>query len=268
MSNTNPVNLWCLAKIVCPLRVNAYLRWFAITKTKLNRAQTRVAIREVSRQFVGRADEWLDMFHPGIVRPWKAYKEDPIFPDRANETVADKWYTCRGSDTTPPDRFKVALDEVFARRDKAFARRVEMLRFNAGVLLHSKIPHFVWKALLGGRYKVTGKDRDGKRVSITREDMAGLDVDLAHNRLVGGGGSLAFDAVAIVPVADTTIMDDSHRKRGPMSKVSLRVQSTMRDDLKKYGRKWLEEMTEEAMHAQYDASRDTCRKARHTVLSK
>ncbi|KAF0112377.1 MAG: hypothetical protein FD149_2447 [Rhodospirillaceae bacterium] len=101
-------------------------------------------------------------------------------------------------DTTPPDRTNTALD-------KAFARRAEMLQFKVKILFDFQIPFFVRKALLGGRYKITGKNQGGKRVPITREDMAGLAVDLAGNRLVGGGGGLVFDAIAIVPVPDTTI---------------------------------------------------------------
>ncbi|KAF0112378.1 MAG: hypothetical protein FD149_2448 [Rhodospirillaceae bacterium] len=64
MINTDPINLWCLAKTVCPLRTKAYLRWFMIKETGLNCAQTRIAVKEVSRLFAGCADEWLDMPPP------------------------------------------------------------------------------------------------------------------------------------------------------------------------------------------------------------
>ena len=133
------------------------------------------------------------------------------------------------SDTTPPDRTNTALD-------KAFARRIEMLQFKARILCDFQIPSFVRKALLSGRYKVTGKNQGGKRVPITREDIAGLGVDLKQNCLIGGGGSLVFDAIAIVPIADTTITNDAHRKRGPKVGVGDRVRSAMKDDVRKNGR--------------------------------
>jgi hypothetical protein len=59
------------------------------------------------------------------------------------------------------------------------------------------------------------------------------------------------------------------RKRGRTPEVSNKVKDSMRRDLRegKLTEQELDKMTEEAMKAQYGASRDICRNARLTVLS-
>jgi hypothetical protein len=59
------------------------------------------------------------------------------------------------------------------------------------------------------------------------------------------------------------------RKRGQAPVVSLRVMERMRQDLrvKRFTVQELHSMTEEALKAEYGASRDTCRLARNSVLA-
>jgi hypothetical protein len=59
-------------------------------------------------------------------------------------------------------------------------------------------------------------------------------------------------------------------KRGPRPALAARIEQRMLDDLKSghVGREELAGWTEEALKAEYGASRDTCRKARKAALSK
>jgi hypothetical protein len=58
------------------------------------------------------------------------------------------------------------------------------------------------------------------------------------------------------------------RRRGAPAKQMPRVLDKMRVFLDSKGADTLRDMTEEAMKAEFGASRDTCRKARETLLSK
>jgi hypothetical protein len=68
--------------------------------------------------------------------------------------------------------------------------------------------------------------------------------------------------------SDTVVSLDS-RRRGPKPDVGNKIKESMRTDLreKQVTCQQLSQMKEEAMVARYGGSRDTCRKARNTVLS-
>jgi hypothetical protein len=71
--------------------------------------------------------------------------------------------------------------------------------------------------------------------------------------------------------ADSTgnVVGFNSRKRGRQAKATPRVMDSMRQDLResKFTIQELADMTEEALRAQYQASRDTCRKARDRILA-
>ncbi len=64
--------------------------------------------------------------------------------------------------------------------------------------------------------------------------------------------------------------DTAPRKRGPRPALGQRIERRMLEDLAtgKVTREALADRTEEALKAEYGASRDTCRKARRAALSK
>jgi hypothetical protein len=70
------------------------------------------------------------------------------------------------------------------------------------------------------------------------------------------------------PASDNVVSIVSH-SRGRRPQVSNRVKDSMRQDIqeKRFTKQELSGMSEEALAAQYEASRDTCRKARLAVLS-
>jgi len=69
--------------------------------------------------------------------------------------------------------------------------------------------------------------------------------------------------------ASGNVIPINTRKRGPLPEVGNRIRDAMRTDIRedRLSIQALGEMTEEAMAARYHGSRDTCRKARNTILS-
>jgi hypothetical protein len=69
--------------------------------------------------------------------------------------------------------------------------------------------------------------------------------------------------------SDNVVRIDHPRRRGPKPVIGDKTRELMRTDLRngRFTIQQFQKMTEEALAAEYDASRDTCRKAREVVLS-
>jgi hypothetical protein len=93
-----------------------------------------------------------------------------------------------------------SLDEtqLFLRELKVLDDRAARLRGWAWHLLATVIPSKVRRELLRGGYRITGRNSAGKRVLISLDDLAGLNVDLGSNCLIGP--TTAFTDVSVRPL--------------------------------------------------------------------
>ena len=97
--------------------------------------------------------------------------------------------------------------------------------------------------------------RNGRTIPHGRSPDATIIVELAEEQKPG------HSERRVAPVATANPGDANGRKRGPKATILGRVKAEMRE----FDATALCEMTEEAMKAQFDASRDTCRRARQEV---
>lgn len=96
-------------------------------------------------------------------------------------------------------------------------------------------------------------------------------VQTINDRPAGTTKSLSpVHALKVVPRTQKTVPAHVARRRGQRPDLRNRVKEAMLADLRagKFTAADFKEMTEEAMKAQYEASRDTCRKARDEALPK
>lgn len=97
------------------------------------------------------------------------------------------------------------LDEtqLFLRELRALEERAARLRGWARHLLATVIPSKVRRELLKGHHLITGRNSLGERVSLTIDDLAGLDIDLTSNSLIGP--TTAYTDVSIRPAKPHTL---------------------------------------------------------------
>ena len=92
--------------------------------------------------------------------------------------------------------------------DSALRDRVWRLRENAKHLIKTVLPSHVRSALRTGRYKVTGVGSDGRRTEINDDDLAGLDIDLERNCLIGP--TIAFERISVRPRGAGGELEQAH----------------------------------------------------------
>lgn len=87
---------------------------------------------------------------------------------------------------------------------KESERRAKMRLDRAAHLIRIHIPKAVREELCSGKYQVVARDPAGKKVTLSSEELVGLEVDLAGKRLVGP--NRVFD---VIDVVSTKILDDA-----------------------------------------------------------
>ena len=93
--------------------------------------------------------------------------------------------------------------ELFIRENEARERRARRLRSWAAHLLTSVIPTKVRRELFKDSYLITGRNSAGERVSLTLDDLAGLNIDLSSNSLIGP--TTAYTDVSVRPAKAHTL---------------------------------------------------------------
>jgi hypothetical protein len=88
--------------------------------------------------------------------------------------------------------------ELFIRENEARERRAKRLRGWAAHLLASVIPTKVRRELIKDSYLITGRNSAGERVSLTLDDLAGLNIDLDSNSLIGP--TTTYTDVSVRPI--------------------------------------------------------------------
>jgi hypothetical protein len=148
-----------------------------------------------------------------------------------------------------------------AGRDGAFVARAEEAVESDG-FLHYPLPTFggfsfvparFWGFTIGWRTSGLSRGHEwATAVTVRRADILKVWGPAANEPAAKGGA------------------DAGRRKRGPRPALANRIEQRMLDDLKSghVSRDDLAGWTEEALKAEYGASRDTCRKARKAALSK
>lgn len=144
---------------------------------------------------------------------------------------------------------------ALAGRDGAFTARAEAAVESDG-FLNYPLPSIGGFALVPARFWGFAIDWPAGGLARDREWAAGVTLRRADIERIWGPAEAA-------PAA-------APRKRGPRPALAQGVERRMLDDLQSghVTREELAGWTEEALKAQYGASRDTCRKARKAALSK
>jgi hypothetical protein len=89
--------------------------------------------------------------------------------------------------------------ELFIRENEARERRAKRLRGWAAHLLATVIPSKVRRELIKDSYLITGRNSAGERVSLTLDDLAGLNIDLSSNCLIGPTTAYTDISVRLAP---------------------------------------------------------------------
>lgn len=98
------------------------------------------------------------------------------------------------------------LDEtqLFLQELRALEERATRLRGWARHLLATVIPSKVRRELIKGNRVITGLNGAGERVSLTLDDLAGLNIDLSSNSLIGPTTAYTDVSVRVVETASLT----------------------------------------------------------------